>query len=108
MTTVEVSRLTDSNQTKYVSDISTKISTNLEVVFNPMIGPTSNVLIHTGARFTPCMKDVPGLTEQAFASLENTENPPTSSKLLMSCYWAVLISYSIDTGRDLWFWWFRR
>lgn len=30
--------------------------------FNPMIGPSSYVLINMGARFTPCMHAIPGIT----------------------------------------------
>ncbi|PTU17279.1 hypothetical protein P175DRAFT_0519325 [Aspergillus ochraceoroseus IBT 24754] len=29
--------------------------------FNPMIGPSPYIQIHMGARFTPCMKNVPGV-----------------------------------------------
>ncbi|ODV88468.1 hypothetical protein CANCADRAFT_146631 [Tortispora caseinolytica NRRL Y-17796] len=32
--------------------------------FNPMIGPSTYVLINMGARFAPCMHQVPGLSDQ--------------------------------------------
>lgn len=31
--------------------------------FNPMVGPSSYVMINMGARFTPCMHPIPGLTD---------------------------------------------
>ncbi|KAI8072399.1 rhomboid family-domain-containing protein [Gongronella butleri] len=40
-------------------------------VFNPMIGPSSQVLINVGAKFTPCMRTIP-------------EMPPTAT--LADCY----------------------
>jgi hypothetical protein len=43
-----------------------------------MIGPSSNVLINVGARFTPCMKLIPSLINQNFACLDNKEAIPTS------------------------------
>ncbi|KAI7869548.1 rhomboid family-domain-containing protein [Spinellus fusiger] len=39
--------------------------------FNPMVGPSSTVLIHLGARFTPCMRPLPDYT---------------NSTLLAGCY----------------------
>ncbi|KAI0094924.1 rhomboid family-domain-containing protein [Irpex rosettiformis] len=46
-------------------------------VVNPMLGPSQSALIHVGARFPPCMKEVEGLTVSTpFACLNDTANPP--------------------------------
>jgi len=48
-------------------------------VVNPMLGPSTSALIHVGARFVPCMKQVQGIpAEFSFPCLNNTANPPTS------------------------------
>ncbi|ODQ64451.1 rhomboid-domain-containing protein, partial [Nadsonia fulvescens var. elongata DSM 6958] len=48
------------NMGKYTgSPIATKPS------FNPMIGPSSYVLINMGARFTPCMHPIKGITDDS-------------------------------------------
>ncbi|KAK9386182.1 rhomboid family-domain-containing protein [Lipomyces mesembrius] len=41
--------------------------------FNPMIGPSTYLLIHMGARFTPCMHYISGVTDV------NTKNFPCAS-----------------------------
>ncbi|GAA98238.1 hypothetical protein E5Q_04921 [Mixia osmundae IAM 14324] len=48
---------------------------------NPMLGPSTWVLINNGARFDPCMKSVPTITDNPglqFPCLNNTANPATS------------------------------
>lgn len=45
---------------------------------NPMLGPSSAVLINVGARFDPCMKTIPSLIDLPFACPNDTANPPTS------------------------------
>ncbi|OBZ79431.1 hypothetical protein A0H81_00820 [Grifola frondosa] len=46
-------------------------------VVNPMLGPSPSALIHVGARFPPCMKDVQGLSSStSIACLNDTANPP--------------------------------
>ncbi|WVQ93311.1 hypothetical protein IAU59_000379 [Kwoniella sp. CBS 9459] len=48
--------------------------------FNPMIGPSSEVLINLGARFPPCMKLIDDLPPSfQIACLNDTSNPPTTS-----------------------------
>ncbi|WWC73184.1 uncharacterized protein I206_107150 [Kwoniella pini CBS 10737] len=48
--------------------------------FNPMIGPSSEVLINIGARFPPCMKLVEDLPPSfQLACLNDTSSTPTSS-----------------------------
>ncbi|PPQ78062.1 hypothetical protein CVT26_015501 [Gymnopilus dilepis] len=52
---------------------------SLKPVVNPMLGPSSSVLIHVGARFPPCMKlveQVPPTT--ALPCMNDTANPVTS------------------------------
>ncbi|GAA5831138.1 hypothetical protein JCM11251_005158 [Rhodosporidiobolus azoricus] len=51
---------------------------------NPMIGPSSQVLINLGARFPGCMKFVSGVTDQNFACLE-ASNKATLSSSDLSC-----------------------
>ncbi|KAH9846838.1 rhomboid-domain-containing protein [Lenzites betulinus] len=50
-------------------------------VVNPMLGPSSSALIQLGARFPPCMKDVPDLPVTTLVpcnpGLNNTDNPAT-------------------------------
>ncbi|KAI0756738.1 rhomboid-domain-containing protein [Daedaleopsis nitida] len=47
-------------------------------VVNPMLGPSSSALIQLGARFPPCMKDVPEFPPTTpVACLNNTANPVT-------------------------------
>ncbi|KAG9294029.1 hypothetical protein G9A89_019367 [Geosiphon pyriformis] len=41
--------------------------------FNPMIGPSAETLILMGARFTPCMREIPG-TNTSFACQNSTEH----------------------------------
>ncbi|WVW79247.1 hypothetical protein I302_101213 [Kwoniella bestiolae CBS 10118] len=48
--------------------------------FNPMIGPSAEVLINIGARFPPCMKYVEDLPPTfQLACLNDTANPPTTA-----------------------------
>ncbi|KAF8587326.1 rhomboid-domain-containing protein [Ramaria rubella] len=48
-------------------------------VVNPMLGPSTSALIHVGARFVPCMKQVQGLPVNfQFPCLNDTSNPPDS------------------------------
>ncbi|KAF8905496.1 hypothetical protein CPB84DRAFT_1771583 [Gymnopilus junonius] len=52
---------------------------SLKPVVNPMLGPSSSVLVHVGARFPPCMKlveQVPPST--SLPCMNNTANPVTS------------------------------
>ncbi|ORX43342.1 rhomboid-domain-containing protein [Hesseltinella vesiculosa] len=37
-------------------------------MFNPMIGPSSSVLINVGAKFTPCMRTIPEMTPSSTLS----------------------------------------
>ncbi|KAH9824403.1 rhomboid family-domain-containing protein, partial [Melampsora americana] len=47
--------------------------------FNYMIGPSAEILINTGARFTPCIKYVPGVSNISFPCLNDTSSLPTCS-----------------------------
>ncbi|EGG06729.1 uncharacterized protein MELLADRAFT_43423 [Melampsora larici-populina 98AG31] len=47
--------------------------------FNYMIGPSAEILINTGARFTPCIKYVPGVSTISFPCLNDTSSLPTCS-----------------------------
>lgn len=38
-----------------------------------MIGPSGEVLINTGARFVPCMKEIPEIIDMPFGCLNNTQ-----------------------------------
>ena len=44
---------------------------------NYMIGPSSELLINVGARFTACMRDVPEISNMSFACLNSTLANPT-------------------------------
>ncbi|WVO22751.1 uncharacterized protein IAS62_004087 [Cryptococcus decagattii] len=51
----------------------------IKPVFNYMIGPSSEVLINIGARFPPCMKNVPALPATfELACLNDTSSSPTT------------------------------
>jgi hypothetical protein len=50
----------------------------LKPTFNWLIGPSSSVLINTGARFTLCMKPFPEVSGIPLACPNNTANPVTS------------------------------
>ncbi|EFP77158.1 hypothetical protein PGT21_011512 [Puccinia graminis f. sp. tritici] len=52
--------------------------------FNFMIGPSPEVLINTGARFTPCIKNVPALSNIPFPCLNSTSTDTTCSQSLES------------------------
>ncbi|WAQ81502.1 hypothetical protein PtA15_1A844 [Puccinia triticina] len=52
--------------------------------FNFMIGPSPEVLINTGARFTPCIKNVPALSNIPFPCLNSTSPDATCSQSLES------------------------
>ncbi|CAG8606192.1 5336_t:CDS:10 [Paraglomus brasilianum] len=56
-------------------------------VFNPMIGPSSEVLILMGARFVPCMRTVPQLTNMPFICPNETTkvSPVLTCKLEDVC-----------------------
>ncbi|THH11749.1 hypothetical protein EW146_g7942 [Bondarzewia mesenterica] len=46
-------------------------------VVNPMLGPSQSALINLGARFPPCMKDVPEVPVTTnMACMNDTANPP--------------------------------
>ncbi|KAG0151859.1 hypothetical protein CROQUDRAFT_35929 [Cronartium quercuum f. sp. fusiforme G11] len=47
--------------------------------FNYMIGPSAEILINTGARFTPCIRYVPGVSNISFPCLNETSSTPTCS-----------------------------
>lgn len=44
--------------------ILTKTPIAIKPSFNPMIGPSTHVLINMGARFVPCMKTIKGITDR--------------------------------------------
>jgi len=52
--------------------------------FNFMIGPSAEVLINTGARFTPCIKSVPALSNIPFPCLNSTSTTDTCTQSLES------------------------
>lgn len=47
--------------------------------FNYMIGPSSELLINIGARFTGCMRSVPEITATPFRCLNDTSSSSTTS-----------------------------
>lgn len=49
--------------------------------FNYMIGPSSELLINVGARFTGCMRSVPEISSMPFACLNET----SSSTITTTC-----------------------
>ncbi|KAG6885859.1 hypothetical protein C0993_008822 [Termitomyces sp. T159_Od127] len=50
---------------------------SMKPVVNPMLGPSSDVLINVGARFPPCMKNVSEVPiTTRFGCLNDTANPP--------------------------------
>ncbi|POW23356.1 hypothetical protein PSHT_00346 [Puccinia striiformis] len=56
----------------------------IKPTFNFMIGPSAEVLINTGARFTPCIKNVPALSNIPFPCLNSTSSLNTCSQSLES------------------------
>ncbi|KIK55862.1 hypothetical protein GYMLUDRAFT_174979 [Collybiopsis luxurians FD-317 M1] len=51
---------------------------SLKPTVNPMLGPSGSALIHLGARFPPCMKNVSSVpTSTLLACMNDTANPST-------------------------------
>ncbi|KAG2023575.1 hypothetical protein CC2G_001213 [Coprinopsis cinerea AmutBmut pab1-1] len=69
---------------------------SLKPTINPMLGPSGSALIHLGARFPPCMKDVLEVpTSTPIACMDNVDNPIT--KL---CTVADLCSFGYKAGQE--------
>lgn len=48
--------------------------------FNVMIGPSSGVLINSGARFAGCMKFIPGVSDTSWICLQDSNSGIVNSR----------------------------